>query len=77
MFKISENTLRIQESATMAITAKANAMKKAGEDVIPMAAGEPDFDTPEYIVAAAKQALDEGFARRDLPAQPIHSDGRR
>jgi aspartate aminotransferase len=63
MFKISENTLRIQESATMAITAKANAMKKAGEDVIPMAAGEPDFDTPAYIVAAAKQALDEGFTR--------------
>ena len=63
MFKISENTLRIQESATMAITAKANAMKKAGEDVIALAAGEPDFDTPAPIVAAAKKALDEGFTR--------------
>jgi aspartate aminotransferase len=63
MFKLSDNTQRIRESATMAITAKASAMKKAGEDVIPMAAGEPDFDTPAHIVAAAKKALDEGFTR--------------
>jgi aspartate aminotransferase len=38
-------------------------MKKAGEDVIALAAGEPDFDTPAHIVAAAKQALDQGFTR--------------
>jgi len=63
MFKLSENTQRIAESATMAITARANAMKKAGENVIALAAGEPDFDTPAHIVAAAKQALDDGFTR--------------
>jgi len=63
MIKLSENTQRIEESATMAISARAKAMKKAGEDVIALAAGEPDFGTPEHIVTAAKQALDEGFTR--------------
>jgi aspartate aminotransferase len=63
MIKISEYAQRIEESATMAISARAKAMKKAGEDVVAMAAGEPDFDTPPHIVAAAKQALDEGFTR--------------
>jgi aspartate aminotransferase len=63
MFKLSDNTQRIQESATLAISAQAKAMKKAGEDVIALAAGEPDFDTPAHIVAAAKQALDAGFTR--------------
>jgi aspartate aminotransferase len=47
----------------MAISAKAKAMKRAGEDVIALAAGEPDFDTPAHIVAAAKQALEEGFTK--------------
>jgi len=63
MIKISEYAQRIEESATLAVSARAKAMKKAGEDVVAMAAGEPDFDTPAHIVAAAKQALDEGFTR--------------
>jgi aspartate aminotransferase len=63
MIRLSENTRRIEESATMAISARAKAMKKAGEDVIALAAGEPDFNTPAHIVAAAKRALDEGFTR--------------
>lgn len=63
MIKLSQNTQRIGESATMAISARAKAMKKAGQDVIALAAGEPDFDTPAHIVAAAKQALDQGFTR--------------
>jgi aspartate aminotransferase len=63
MFKLSDNSQRIQESATLAISAQAKAMKKAGENVIALAAGEPDFDTPAHIVAAAKQALDAGFTR--------------
>ena len=63
MISLSENTRRIEESATMAISARAKAMKKAGEDVIALAAGEPDFNTPAHIVAAAKRALDEGFTR--------------
>jgi aspartate aminotransferase len=63
MIRLSENTRRIEESATMAISARAKAMKKAGENVIALAAGEPDFNTPPHIVAAAKRALDEGFTR--------------
>ena len=63
MFRLSDNVLRIQESATMAISSRAKAMKQAGEDVVAMAAGEPDFDTPEHIVAAAREALDSGFTR--------------
>ncbi len=63
MFRLSDNVLQIQESATMAISSRAKAMKQAGEDVVVMAAGEPDFDTPEHIVAAAREALDSGFTR--------------
>jgi aspartate aminotransferase len=63
MLKLSDNTKRIEESATLAVSARAKAMKKAGEDVVALAAGEPDFDTPTHIVAAAKQALDDGFTR--------------
>jgi len=63
MFKLSDNIQRIEESATLAISAKAKAMKQAGQDVVALAAGEPDFDTPAHIVAAAKEALDAGFTR--------------
>jgi aspartate aminotransferase len=63
MSRLSENVQRIQESTTMAISSRAAAMQRAGEDVIALAAGEPDFDTPAHIVDAAKQALDAGFTR--------------
>jgi aspartate aminotransferase len=63
MLKLSQSVQQIAESATMAISAQAKAMRRAGEDVVALAAGEPDFDTPPHIVAAAKQALDEGFTR--------------
>jgi len=50
----------ISESITLAVSAKANAMKKAGIDVVGFGAGEPDFDTPTFIKDVAKQALDNG-----------------
>src|ERR1051325_827555 len=50
----------IAESITLAVTAKANALKKAGIDVVGFGAGEPDFDTPVFIKEAAKTALDKG-----------------
>lgn len=53
----------VQSSLTLAITAKANEMKAKGIDVISFGAGEPDFDTPQPIVEAAKTALDEGKTR--------------
>ena len=60
---LSERCLRIAPSATLAIDAKAKALIAAGEDVISFGAGEPDFDTPEYIRIAAKSALDLGMTR--------------
>jgi aspartate/methionine/tyrosine aminotransferase len=56
MARISRRVASIAESATLAIDAKAKALKAAGEDVIGFGAGEPDFPTPEPIVAAAQAA---------------------
>ena len=50
----------ISPSLTLAISAKAKAMKQAGENVVSFGVGEPDFNTPAHIVAAAKEALDKG-----------------
>ncbi|GIX07108.1 MAG: aminotransferase [Candidatus Poribacteria bacterium] len=60
---ISRKAAGIQPSATLAISAKARQLKAQGVDVIGFGAGEPDFDTPEHIKAAAKRALDEGFTK--------------
>ncbi|MGF1515779.1 MAG: pyridoxal phosphate-dependent aminotransferase [Elainellaceae cyanobacterium] len=54
---------QVQPSLTLAITAKANAMKAEGKDVCSFTAGEPDFDTPAHVCQAAKQALDDGKTR--------------
>ncbi len=51
---------RIKPSATLAVTAKAKELKDAGRDVISLGAGEPDFNTPDFICDAAKKAMDEG-----------------
>ena len=54
---------RVKPSPTMAITATAAEMRAAGKDVIGLSAGEPDFDTPEHIREAGKQAIDSGKTR--------------
>ena len=51
---------RIQESPTLAITAKALKLKSEGKDIIGLAAGEPDFDTPDFIKEAAIGAIKSG-----------------
>ena len=53
--KLSECVRRIKESPTLAITAKAARYKSEGKDIIGLAAGEPDFDTPQHIKDAAKK----------------------
>lgn len=72
MIKLSKRISEISPSMTLAISAKANELKAAGEKVISFGVGEPDFDTPAHIVAAAKKALDEGktkyVAAAGLPA---------
>jgi len=60
---ISKRVSVISPSVTLAITAKAKKMRQEGIDVIGFGAGEPDFDTPDYIKKAAKKALDEGFTK--------------
>lgn len=59
-FRLSERVARIKPSPTMAVTAKAAALKRAGRDVIGLGAGEPDFDTPEHVKAAAIEAIRAG-----------------
>lgn len=51
---------RIKPSATLALAAKAQELKAQGKDVIGLAVGEPDFDTPDFIKAGAKAAMDNG-----------------
>ncbi|MCX7680115.1 MAG: pyridoxal phosphate-dependent aminotransferase [Spirochaetes bacterium] len=58
--KFSERIMRVKPSPTLAITAKANAMKAQGIDVIGFGAGEPDFDTPQPIKEAAVRAIEAG-----------------
>ena len=54
---------RIEESPTLAITAKALKLKSEGKDIIGLAAGEPDFDTPDFIKEAAIKAIKSGFTK--------------
>jgi aspartate aminotransferase len=54
--RVSRRIAAIEESATLAVDAKAKALKAAGEDVIGFGAGEPDFPTPEHIVTLAAEA---------------------
>jgi len=57
---LAERIERVQPSATLAISAKAMALKAQGIDVISLSAGEPDFDTPDHIKEAAIQAIHKG-----------------
>ena len=60
---LSERTLAISPSVTLAIDTQAKKLRSEGLDVIPFAAGEPDFCTPEYINDAGKFAIDAGITR--------------
>jgi aspartate aminotransferase len=61
--KIASRIGLIKPSPTLTIQAKANALKAAGRDIIGFGAGEPDFDTPQNIKAAAIRAIDAGFTK--------------
>ena len=62
-YRLSERAASLAPSMTLAITAKAKELKAAGEDVIGLGAGEPDFDTPVHIKEAAAKALADGFTK--------------
>jgi aspartate aminotransferase len=63
MIKLSQRVAGISPSMTLAISAKANEMKAAGERVINFGVGEPDFNTPAHIIQAAKDAMDKGYTK--------------
>jgi aspartate aminotransferase len=60
---LSHRAQNIKPSPTLAITARAAALKAAGEDIIGLGAGEPDFDTPQHIKQAAIDAINAGFTK--------------
>ncbi len=60
---ISQNVSMVKPSITLAVSAKAKAMKAEGIDVIALSAGEPDFNTPQHICDAGISAIQSGFTR--------------
>lgn len=60
---ISPNVEKVKPSVTLAVSAKANAMKAQGIDIIALSAGEPDFPTPSHICEAAIKSINDGFTR--------------
>jgi aspartate aminotransferase len=61
--KLASRVAKVKPSETLAITAKANALRAQGRDVISFGAGEPDFDTPDPIKQAAIRAIEAGFTK--------------
>jgi len=70
--KLSSRVLNMAESATLAMSKNARALKAQGHDVISLSLGEPDFDTPQHIKDAVQDALNQGFTKyTPVPGLPI------
>ncbi|MCZ6698505.1 MAG: pyridoxal phosphate-dependent aminotransferase [Planctomycetota bacterium] len=69
--QLSHRATSVTESATLAVAAKAAALRRSGCDVIGFGAGQPDFDTPERIKDVAKKALDDGLTGYAKPTSGI------
>ncbi len=63
MNQLSDRLNRLAPSATLAMSQKSSELKAQGVDVIDLSVGEPDFNTPDHIKAAAKKAVDENFSK--------------
>jgi aspartate aminotransferase len=63
MTRLADRTARIATSQTMTVTATVDRLRREGVEVIDFGAGEPDFGTPDFINAAAKQAIDQHFSK--------------
>jgi aspartate aminotransferase len=61
--RLAERLKKVNPSSTLAITSKAKKLKSEGRDIITLAAGEPDFDTPDFIKEAAIEAIKAGFTK--------------
>jgi len=62
-FSLSQRAKNLKPSPTLAVTARAAALKAAGKDIIGLGAGEPDFDTPDFIKAAGIEAIEQGLTK--------------
>ena len=71
MKPISERVSSIPASVTLAVNDKAKALQAAGHDVIALAGGDPDFDTPEHIVAAALASIENGGTHYPAPMKGV------
>jgi aspartate aminotransferase len=60
---LASRVTQIAPSPTLAVNAKAKALKAAGEDILNFSVGEPDFDTPLHVCEAGKKAIDDGHTR--------------
>ena len=65
MISLSQRSQNVTPSSTLAITAKINALIADGVDVVKFGAGEPDFDTPDYIKSSVVITLDADFTKSD------------
>ncbi|MDX2346201.1 MAG: pyridoxal phosphate-dependent aminotransferase [Legionella sp.] len=63
MTELATRIQSVKPSPTLAVSAKAQALRKAGRDIIGLGTGEPDFDTPKHIKQAAINAIDAGFTK--------------
>src|SRR5699024_9941042 len=61
--KLAKRVNALTPSSTLAISQKAAELKAEGHNVIGLGVGEPDFNTPDYIIEAAKEAMDKGFTK--------------
>jgi aspartate aminotransferase len=61
--EVAKRMQKIKPSPTLAVNAKAKALRASGADVLNFSVGEPDFDTPEHVCAAGKKAIDDGHTR--------------
>ena len=61
--ELSARAVALKPSLTLAIAAQAKALKNAGRDICSLSAGEPDFDTPDFIIEATRKALRDGITR--------------
>ena len=71
MKELSRVVSSIPPSETLAVSDRAKALKAAGQDVVALAGGDPDFDTPDYITAAAFQAIENGATHYPAPMKGI------
>jgi len=62
-FTLSQRAKNLKPSPTLAVTARAAALKAAGKDIIGLGAGEPDFDTPDFIKTAGINAIEQGLTK--------------